>query len=67
MNTIHANPDTNCGKTGLTGYCDMTQTCAWFQGFAQGTGDSGPAGILIYNSFVVINTVRPCSAFRGTV
>ncbi|GKZ37253.1 hypothetical protein AbraIFM66950_008710 [Aspergillus brasiliensis] len=55
MNTFHASETTNCGLPAKGSNCYDTQTCGWFQGFGQGTGDSGPAAMLIYNSFVVIN------------
>lgn len=57
MNTFHAGETTDCGQIAPAGSCFTSETCAWFQGFGKGTGDSGPAAMLIYNSLTVINSV----------
>lgn len=57
MFNIHASTSTNCGRVGSISSCETIQTCGWFEGFGNGTGDSGPAAMLIYNSFVIINQV----------
>ncbi|KGO58768.1 Glycoside hydrolase, superfamily [Penicillium expansum] len=54
MNTFHAGESMNCGSIAPNGACSTTETCAWFEGFGD-SGESGPAAMLIYNSFTVIN------------
>ncbi|RAK99289.1 glycoside hydrolase family 18 protein [Aspergillus ibericus CBS 121593] len=56
MNTFHGGEKTNCGLVSPVGNCNNAETCGWFQGFGQGTGDSGAAAMLIYNSLTVINS-----------
>ncbi|KAJ5726918.1 Glycoside hydrolase superfamily [Penicillium malachiteum] len=56
MNTFHAGESMNCGRVAPDGSCFTTQSCDWFEGFGDGTGDSGPAAMLIYNSITVINS-----------
>ncbi|EKV10555.1 glycoside hydrolase family 18 protein [Penicillium digitatum] len=56
MNTFHAGELTDCGQVAPSGHCSNTEPCGWFQGFGNGSGDSGPAAMLIYNSFTVINS-----------
>lgn len=56
MNTFHAGESMNCGSIAPNGACSTTETCAWFEGFGD-SGESGPAAMLIYNSFTVINEV----------
>ncbi|KAJ5927827.1 Glycoside hydrolase superfamily [Penicillium verhagenii] len=54
MNTYHLSGSINCGIT--TGNCDPL-SCASFEGFSEGTGDSRPAAMLIYESFAAMNVV----------
>lgn len=51
---FHGGDSMNCGEIAPTGGCSTTETCAYFEGFGD-SGESGPAAMLIYNSFVIIN------------
>ncbi|KAJ5947147.1 Glycoside hydrolase superfamily [Penicillium verhagenii] len=55
MNTLHAAEEMNCGQIAPAGSCYTTETCAWFEGFGD-DGGSGPAAMLIYDSFTIINS-----------
>jgi hypothetical protein len=57
FNTIHGPESANCGEVAPDNNCGGTETCASFEGFGVGTGGSGPAAELIFESLVVINEV----------
>lgn len=54
MNTLHAPNETDCGLIAPEGNCDQTQTCGYILS-SNGTGATGPAAYLIYESLVAIN------------
>ncbi|KAL7655318.1 hypothetical protein CAN33_0020090 [Aspergillus niger] len=51
MNTFHAGETPNFGLSAPDTSCFTAETCELFQGFGQGTGDSGAAAMVIYNCF----------------
>ncbi|PYI14800.1 glycoside hydrolase, partial [Aspergillus violaceofuscus CBS 115571] len=55
MNTFHVGESTNCGLVAPEGSCSDTYPCSVFQGF--GSGGSGPAAMVIYESLTVINSM----------
>lgn len=57
FNTFHGPEMGDCGITAPGGSCSASLTCASFQGFGVGNGGSGPAAMLIYESFININAV----------
>ncbi|PYH70942.1 chitinase [Aspergillus vadensis CBS 113365] len=56
MNTFHVGETMNCGLPAPNGNCFNAKTCGSFHGFGKGTGDSGAAAMVIYNSLTVINS-----------
>ncbi|OJZ85163.1 hypothetical protein ASPFODRAFT_61841 [Aspergillus luchuensis CBS 106.47] len=56
MNTFHVDETMNCGLPAPNGNCFNAKTCGSFHGFGKGTGDSGAAAMVIYNSLTVINS-----------
>ncbi len=57
VNTFHGPEHANCGETAPGGSCYISETCASFQGFGVGTGGSGPAAMVIWESLTQINSV----------
>ncbi|RAH64784.1 glycoside hydrolase family 18 protein [Aspergillus aculeatinus CBS 121060] len=55
MNTFHVGESTNCGLVAPGGSCSDTYPCSVFEGF--GSGGSGPAAMVIYESLTVINSM----------
>ncbi|PWY76008.1 glycoside hydrolase family 18 protein [Aspergillus sclerotioniger CBS 115572] len=67
MNTFHGGENTYCGIVAPRGSCFTSQTCGWFQGFGQGTGDSGAAAMAIYDSLTAYSQFHAAiDAVAGT-
>lgn len=58
MNAYHGASGMDCRDIAPAGFCFTVENCQYFEGFGagEGEGDSGPAGMVIFNSIVSINS-----------